>query len=503
MNLIRLIFKQKKRLLAAAAIALSLIYGESIRKTLQTKALPCQESPDFAISEITGFVHGALAIENCTWICRANISHYFDWTWHRNGEYNRYLKIKASDYTIPQASTLSAFKKPIVVNDVRLYLYTHPEEGFIVDVFRQLPNSVPHPLPIAKNLSQTCHELNLTNFNAWLSCVLDSSLLARRIPATTHFVTVGIFNAFVGIASSCGPEGTVYTPYATFHFQKWSTSPCHNSPIAVNHTEKSVELYDELLDSVGVGLSDHGHFAPQQLPRILRLLAVAPQSSKLLVASGDAADQFVDILVNQSIITRDRIIPYDKNKIYQAKIVYRSESWPYLSGDLYGKYLHDRTDMEIVHRSLILNELPEEERNIILIVKRKPYQSRSLINHDAMVNMIEQILANFSKTLLKIQIFTGESHIRDQIKIWQKSKIVISPHGAGLINVMWMKPGSFVIEIGYKSGWTLPEMYFEIATHCKHKYWLVKAKGAYHTQLSVDLADLHWAVVSALQLISH
>ncbi|CAF2138499.1 unnamed protein product [Rotaria magnacalcarata] len=499
MKIIRLNVK-RRCLCTTIAIALALLFGQWMIERLQTKLFSGRQCSNSQISEMTEVVHcaSAFAFANSTWICSMNLSHYFDWTWYRNGDYNRYLKIKASNYAIPQPITLNAYQKPLVVNDVKLYLSTHPQEGFIVDDFRQLPNTVPHSLPIAKNLSQTCHELNLTSFNAWLSCVLDPVLLARRIPATTHSVTIGIFNAFVDRSSSCGPEGTVYTSYATFRFQKWSTSPCHNSPISANHTGKTVESYDELLDSVGVGLSDHGHFAPQQLPRILRLLAVTPSSSKLLVASGGKADQFMDILVERSIVTRDRIVPYDKNKIYQAKIVYRSETWPYLPGDLYGKYLHDRTDMEIVYRSLIMNELLDEERDLVLIVMRKPENSRSLINHDAMVNMIEQTLRNFSKTLLKIELFTGENHIKDQIKIWQKSKIVIAPHGAGLVNIMWMKPGSFVIEIGYESGWTLPEMYFEMATHCQHKYWLVKARGAYDTRLSVDLADLHWAFVSAL-----
>jgi hypothetical protein len=199
-------------------------------------------------------------------------------------------------------------------------------------------------------------------------------------------------------------------------------------------------------------------------------------------------------------VTRDRVLPYDNKKIYGAKVVYRTENWPYLTGDLYGKYAHDRTDMETVHKAFISEELSDNERNLVIIVKREHGAERALSNHNDVVKLIEKTISIRQHNLTSYT-FKAIGHVRDHIKVWQKARIVIAPHGAGLFNVMWCKPGTAVIEIGFKVGGPLPEMYFEMASHCGHPYWLVKGEGDRSKEITADLEDLQWAVEDALDMI--
>ncbi|CAF4682100.1 unnamed protein product [Rotaria sp. Silwood2] len=154
--------------------------------------------------------------------------------------------------------------------------------------------------------------------------------------------------------------------------------------------------------------------------------------------------------------------------------------------------------MQSVHKVFVSEELSDEERNLILIVRRAPGEPRAITNHDDLVKLVEKNILE-SKHNLQMYIFTAQGHVREHIKIWQKARIVVAPHGAGLFNVMWCKPGTDIIEIGYDEGWPMPEMYFEMASHCGHRYWLVKGTGKYSKPITADLVDLQWSIKQALK----
>ncbi|CAF4783831.1 unnamed protein product, partial [Rotaria sp. Silwood2] len=93
------------------------------------------------------------------WVQRFNVTHLFDWTWHKNGEFRR---CRAH---INRSSHSSACKaaSATVVNDVLDYFRSHPDEGCIVDNVIRLPNLIPHPLPLARSLTDTCSSLRINH----------------------------------------------------------------------------------------------------------------------------------------------------------------------------------------------------------------------------------------------------------------------------------------------------------------------------------------------------
>lgn len=422
------------------------------------------------------------------WVQRLNVSHLFDWTWHKNGDFKRCREqFMPLTHSFPCMAT-----SPIVVNDALEYFKSHPDEGCIVDNVARLPNIIPHPMPRTRSLLNTCFSLRI--HNAWVFCRKPQSELDSLLPATTRFATIAIFNAFVD-AGHCHPEvpGTVFTEHATFRLQEWTNKPCYNDAIFKIPRIYPEYQHIELIDSIGTYLQAPGHFAPQQLPRLLRLLATAPTTAKVLVAKDGIADSLVDVLIERGVITRDRIVPFQKKTRpnHFANIVYRSETWPYVKGKENGVCMHDRTDMQLVHRVLAgaVRE-PTEKRDRVILIKRKDGHARSIVEHSNMTSIIISVIGKSKLSLkLHLEIFKAQGHIRDHITLFRRARIIIGPHGAGMMNILWALPGTHVVEVGYNSGMTFPQMYAEMSLHLDQHYWVCKGYGDYSTPIHVDMED--------------
>jgi hypothetical protein len=422
------------------------------------------------------------------WVKRYNVSHLFDWTWHKNGDFHR-CRISPTQLTQLYACRSES---TTVVNDVLDYFRSHPDEGCIVDNVACLPSPIPHPLPRARSLSDTCSSLHIDR--EWVFCSKPQSNLDDRLSVKRRFVTIAVFNAFVdtGYCHADVP-GTVFTERATFHLQEWTGKRCGHDAISSIPKIEDKYWHSELIDSIGSYLQAPGHFGPQQLPRLLRLLATVPTTAKVLVAKGGIADAFIDILVERGIVTRDRIVQYDQHfrPKHFANIVYRSESWPHLRGKDSSYYVHDRTDMQLVHRVMAGDELsPIDKKDRIILIKRKDGGTRSIIEHSDMAAFMASAL-NKSKlsSKLHIEIFEARGHLRDHISLFRQARIIVAPHGAGMMNVLWSSPGTHVVEVGYNTGMTFPEMYAVISLHLGHHYWVCKGHGDYSAPIHVDIDD--------------
>jgi hypothetical protein len=417
------------------------------------------------------------------WVQRYNVSHLFDWTWHKDGNYRR---CRRSFIPLLQTSACRA-ESTTVVNDVLNYFPSHPDEGCIVDNAPRLPNLIPHPLPRARSLSDTCSSLHIDRL--WVFCNKSQSELDKWLSISARYVTFAVFNGFVdtGYCHSDVP-GTVFTDRATFHLQAW-TKRCGNGAIVKIPQIKAEYRHTELIDSLGHYLQAPGHFGPQQLPRLLRLLATAPVTAKVLVAKGGVADLLIDVLVERGIVTRDRIVQFDKDirPFHFANIIYRSESWPHNNPH----YVHDRTSMQLVHRVMASNELlPNEKKDRVILIKRKVGGSRSIVEHSHVAAFMSSAI-NKSKISsdLHIEIFEARGHIREHIALFRRARVIIGPHGAGMMNILWSSPGTHVVEVGYTTGQTYPEMYAEMSLRLEHHFWICKGYGDYGAPIHIDMND--------------
>jgi hypothetical protein len=425
------------------------------------------------------------------WVRRYNVTDLFDWAWHKNGEFHN---CRTSSNVLPQFHE-GKVDSMTVVNDAIDYFHSHPDEGCIVDTAHCLPNPIPHPIPRARSLSDTCSSLHIDR--NWGFCNDSQSELNKLGSRNKRFVTIAVFNAFVDIGY-CHPAvpGTVFTHRATYHLQRWTGKHCGNDAISTIPKIDEKYQYKELIDSIGNYLEAPGHFGPEQLPRLLRLLATVPTTAKVLVAKGGIADAFMDILVERGIVTRDRIVQFDNNAhVYHfANIVYRSESWPFRNGEDSSHYIYDRTNVQLVHRVMYGDRQPTiDKQDRVIFIKRKDGYTRSIVEHADMIAFMTSAL-NKSNLLSKfpIEIFEAQGHLRDHIALFRRARIIVGPHGAGMMNVLWSLPGTYVVEVGYDTGMTLPEMYAVMSIHLGHRYWLCKGHGNYDKPIHIDMDDFSY-----------
>ena len=437
--------------------------------------------------------------QTLAWVEKYNVSHLFQRQWTTNGDYDRYLMFmkESPPAHVAAHEEVDRFEqrntRTAVIDDALESTRSHPHDSILVDHTPHL-RTTSNALPLSRNLSVACTSMRLHQH--WQLCRTPHPTL----PSTTHSITVAIRNAFVD-AGTCHEAlpGTVFNSVATWHFQPWTNNDCYRA--AIHSLPHMFHVEDELMDSLGVYLSAPGHFFPEQLPRILHLCALCPPTAKLLVASGGVADAVMDVLVERGVVAKERIIRYSRGATYFAKVVYRSEPWPYLPVAHHRhpspRYLYSESDMQLVHRAMS-DDLPDTHRDTIIVIKRKPHTARSIREHDALVETVyRSTAAHLAFSGIKVAEFSAEGHIRDHIALFQRALVLIGPHGAGMSNLLWMKPGSCVIEIGYDSGMILPEMYAEMAIHSGHHYYLVRGKGDYARPIDVNWTDLVWALQHA------
>jgi hypothetical protein len=425
------------------------------------------------------------------WVRRYNVTDLFDWTWHKNGEFHR---CSAPPNVIKQPYACRT-KSTTVVNDALDYFHSHPDEGCIVDNVASIPSPIPHPIPRARSLCDTCSSLHI--HRSWVFCRKSQSELEKLASTSRRFVTIAVFNAFVD-TGYCHPAvpGTVFTHRATYHLQRWTGKHCGNDAISTIPKIDEKYQYKELIDAVGNYLEAPGHFGPEQLPRLLRLLATVPTTAKVLVAKGGIADAFVDILVERGIVTRDRIIQFGNNVPinYFANIVYRSEFWPFLKGEDSSYHIYDRANVQLVHRVMYGDRQPTiDKQDRVIFIKRKDGNARSIVEHANMIAFMTSAL-NRSSLLSKfpIEIFEAQGHLRDHIALFRRARIIVGPHGAGMMNALWSLPGTYVVEVGYDTGMTFPEMYAVMSIHLGHRYWVCKGHGDYDKPIHIDMDDFSY-----------
>jgi len=134
--------------------------------------------------------------------------------------------------------------------------------------------------------------------------------------------------------------------------------------------------------------------------------------------------------------------------------------------------------------------LSTDKQDRIILIKRRDGKDRSIVEHSDMAAFMASAL-NKSKLSLDyhIEIFEAQGHIRDHIVLFRRARVIVGSHGAGMMNILWSSPGTHVVEVGYTTGMTFPEMYAEMSLHLEQRYWLCKGHGDYSAPIHVDMND--------------
>lgn len=123
---------------------------------------------------------------------------------------------------------------------------------------------------------------------------------------------------------------------------------------------------------------------------------------------------------------------------------------------------------DFLRKELVLNRNIEKLHGFERIyISRLNATHRKVINNDEVMKVLSS--HGFK------QVFLEKESMARKIQLLHSAEIVIAPHGAGLTNLIFCKPGTKVIEI-FHPKWILP-CYWMISSHVGLDYYYLTGKG--------------------------
>jgi capsular polysaccharide biosynthesis protein len=137
-------------------------------------------------------------------------------------------------------------------------------------------------------------------------------------------------------------------------------------------------------------------------------------------------------------ISTDRVIDFSKYHHIQAKQLIVTNS----AGDVENDYVYQNIHYPDWAVNFLRNAFVGEKHNF---GNRKIYISRADAGYRKIINE-QEISEIFRQLGFEIHHLSNLS-IREQVELFASADVVVSPHGAGLANIAFCRPGSKVLEI--------------------------------------------------------
>lgn len=99
-------------------------------------------------------------------------------------------------------------------------------------------------------------------------------------------------------------------------------------------------------------------------------------------------------------------------------------------------------DVAIIRAHLPMRAETPPPKNVGIVIKRSGRPLRSIWNH---ADMYDAICA--ARPDLEWHEFDSMP-FADTVELFSRAKVIVAPHGAGLVNMLWTAPGARIIEIG-------------------------------------------------------
>ncbi len=115
-----------------------------------------------------------------------------------------------------------------------------------------------------------------------------------------------------------------------------------------------------------------------------------------------------------------------------------------------------------------------------LYISRRDASRRRIVNEEELVGFLES--RGFSV------VVPGELSFSEQVRVFSQAEIICGPHGAGLANIVFARPGATLIELfppSYVNG-----CYWALANACNHRYaftiGVIENKVSQNFRISLD-----------------
>jgi hypothetical protein len=363
------------------------------------------------------------------WLNQYGITHLFNFYWLQNGGYLWHLQ-RMFDLRQNLINTTINLNQIFLENDNQTnifdYLNHHPEYGIIIDTASDsIPPLFP-PLPQSSlPFEETCNSYPwLKN---WYPCQMRSAMISSF--SLKPLITYALYDVTIDVCDRCKLSSNLKT----------------------NHYDEIIYLFDSQQQ-----LTNETVFVKQILPRLIRLLALVPQTALILLPYLNTKvfiKQYINVLIERGLINdAKRFIEFNSTEIYHSNVIYSTSS--------------PRSDLILLHRILIGNK-PPARRELILVIQND-FDDDS---YQQIIHTINQFELPEGFEYLHIHEYNEESYDIQKIShLFQQARIVIGMPSDKLSHIVWCLPRTHIIQIIQK---TMTTDYYEISLQLQLNYWLV------------------------------
>lgn len=178
-------------------------------------------------------------------------------------------------------------------------------------------------------------------------------------------------------------------------------------------------------------------------------------------------------------LTKNYVIIDDLTTLKVSKLIYISEFHP--SGLPRKNFLY-------ATKKFYINKYNEKNSFRKIYISRSNAHRRRLKNEKDLINILKKNNFNIIKP--------ENLSFKNQVNIFRNSSTLISLHGAGLTNLLWMKKRSNIIEIRDSNDFTL-NPYFVLSQQMGHKYYYHLSKknhysnNIFHPDYELDVDNFY------------
>ena len=239
-------------------------------------------------------------------------------------------------------------------------------------------------------------------------------------------------------------------------------------------------IYDEVISIAHLWPDNAYHATIDGIQRLIPYVQTLKKYQQIRIHVAKKTSFIVKMLEAVGI-KEDRLI----TGVIRAKIAYTPEF-------SYVWYLHvpNIQLFSYTYRQLIHKDGQQERRSLVHIV-------RTFFRHFVEKANITKMLQDMAKEYgLKYELFldTKLPSIKDTVKLFDRAVLVFAPHGAGLFNMVFSRPGTFILEVLCKDHVTVS--YVRMAHSLGHRYYAFSSKNSWEKGnrcdegIKVDLSEL-------------
>jgi len=207
------------------------------------------------------------------------------------------------------------------------------------------------------------------------------------------------------------------------------------------------------------------HWLEETLPRIVALLAAGALTpdTRLLTWGQPYEAAWLRALG----VDPNSVVVYDPEAVHCADALLVPTPVP--------RVTPPREALAAVRSALGVAVLPPARRDVIVYVSRRDEPTRRVANEAELLAALRAAFPGHP-----IEVFTGGVSPAEAIALFQRARVVVGPHGAGLSHILFSAPGTAVVEFLFLAD--PPMMFWHAAGALGQDYWLVPVPQGYYMQ---------------------